>query len=284
MSAARESAPSGRWVVLSIKLILAGCFVVPLWLGVAAAFRPEGELFRFGDRLSLHTFIPAAPTLENFSSALNRPGFLRQIGNTLFVAITVASGAAALATLAAFPIARMRFRWREMIFVAILATIFIPFEAVLVPLYLVVRDFGLVDTWWGLMLPAMVSPVGVFLMRQAMMEVPVELDEAAMLDGAGAVEILRTAILPNVWPAVVTVWLFSFVTTWNWLLWPLAIIKSPDKQVIQVGILGYLQTVTRVPYADVFAATVLSIGPVLIAFLALQRFYVSGVAMTGINK
>jgi len=268
---------------LALRLGVAAAFLLPLWLGLAAAFRPEGETFRYGAELSWRILFPADPTLENFRAAVERDHLVRQVFNTYLVGLVQPTLTVALATLAAFPLARMRFVGREAVFFAVLATLFVPFEAVVIPMFLVVRDLGMLDSFRGLVLPWIASPLAVFLMRQAMLEVPKELDEAALIDGAGLWGILRVAILPNVWPAMVTVWLFTFVFVWDSFLWPLVVMDDPEKQVVQVGLVGFFTVLERVPYNAVFAAAFMAVGPVLVAFLFLQRFYVRGVALSGIK-
>jgi ABC-type glycerol-3-phosphate transport system permease component len=266
-----------------LGVLLLTMFLLPLWLGLAAAFRPDGETFRYGAELSWRIFFPTDPTLENFRAVIERENLVRQILNTYLVGFVQPTLTVALATLAAFPLSRMRFRGREALFFAILATMFVPFEAVVVPMFLVVRDLGLLDSFWGLVLPWVASPLAVFLLRQAMQEVPRELDEAAMVDGAGLLGVLRVAIIPNVWPAMVTVWLFTFVFVWDSFLWPLVVIDTPEKQVAQVGLASFLTVLERTPYNTVFAAAFMAVGPVLVAFIFLQRFYVRGVASSGIK-
>jgi len=279
-----KGALAARLGANALRILVAAVFLLPLLLGLASAFRPPGETFRYGAELSLWTFVPRSPTLENFRAAIEREYFLRQLANTLLVGITQATMTVVLATLAAFPLARMRFRGRPFFLFAILATLYLPFEAIVVPLFLVVRDLQLLDSFWGLVLPWVASPIGVFLLRQAMAEVPRELDEAALVDGASLFGVLRVAILPNVWPAMVTVWLFTFVFVWDYYLWPLVVIDDPAKQMVQVGIAGLFSVEQeRVAYGTAFAASALSVGPVLLAFLFLQRFYIKGVALSGIK-
>jgi ABC-type glycerol-3-phosphate transport system permease component len=283
-SAARRGGfVAGRVGVNVLRALLAAAFLLPLLLGLSAAFRPEAETFRYGAELSLWTFLPRSPTLENFQAALGRDFFLRQLANTLVVGAVQSTLTLALAVLAAFPLARMRFRGKEVLFFAILATLYLPFEAVLVPLFLVVRDLGMLDSFSGLVLPWVASPIAVYLLRQAMQEIPRELDEAALVDGAGLWGILRVVVVPNVWPAMVTVWLFTFVFVWDYYLWPLVVIDDPSKQMVQVSIAGLFNPQERAPYGTAFAAAALSAGPVLVAFLFLQRFYMKGVALTGIK-
>jgi ABC-type glycerol-3-phosphate transport system permease component len=268
---------------LACRLLVLLVFLLPFTMGLVAAFRPPGEIFRYGIDLSIHTLIPVKPTLDNFRAALQRPHFVRQILNTLAVGLVQPTVTAVLALFAAFALARMEFRGRDLIFIAVLATLFIPFEAIVVPMFLVVRDLGMQGTFAGLVLPWIASPLAVFLLRQAMMEVPCELDEAILIDGGGLLTLLMVAILPNVWPALVTVWLFTFIFVWDSYLWPLVVLSDPADQMAQIGLMGFFGEKEGIPYGTVFAASVLAVGPVLVVFLLLQHFYVRGIALTGLR-
>lgn len=275
---------STRWSGAAGRVALLAIFLLPIAMGVVAAFRPPSEIFRYGVDLSIHTFFPVEPTLDNFRAALARPSFVRQIANTFFVGLVQPTATAVLAFFAAFALARMSFQGRNTILIVIVATLFLPFEAMVVPMFIVVRDLGMQGNYLGLILPWIASPLAVFLLRQAMMEIPRELDEAVLVDGGGLWTVLRVAILPNVWPALVTVWLFTFVFVWDSYLWPLVVLDTPDEQMVQIGLIAFLgELKDGVPYGTVFASALLAIGPVLVVFGLLQRFYVRGITMTGIK-
>jgi ABC-type glycerol-3-phosphate transport system permease component len=158
------------------RLLVAAIFLAPLFLAFIAAFRPDQEMFRYGGQLSLYTFFPNQPTLANFDEIIHRAYFLRQIANTLFVGVVQSTLTVIVGVLAAFPLARMRFIGRDIIFFAILATMFVPFEAMVVPLFMLIRSMDMLNNYWGLMLPWISSPVAVFLLRQSMQEIPLDLD------------------------------------------------------------------------------------------------------------
>ena len=264
------------------KVLIAGLFLFPLLLGLTAAFRPDQEMFRFGGRLSVNTLIPAEPTLANFREVIARPDFVPQILNTVVLGVVQSTLTVIVALMAAFALGRMEFRGRDAIFFAILATVFVPFEAVVVPLFLVVRDLEMLNSFSGLLIPWIASPVAIFLLRQSIQQIPRDLDAAAMLDGAGLWELFKTVVLPNSWPAMTTVWLVTFIYVWDSFLWPLIVIDDPSRQLVQVGI-SSLFNPERVRYGLVFAGSVLAVGPVIVLFMFLQRFYVRSVASSGIK-
>lgn len=269
-------------VMAATRLFVAVLFLFPLVLGFIAAFRPDQEMFRYGGELSIYTFIPNEPTLANFTEIIQRPDFLRQIGNTAFVGVVQSTLTVIIGVLAAFPLARMTFVGRDLIFFSILATMFVPFEAIVVPLFMLVRSLDMLNSYWGLILPWIASPIAVFLLRQSMQELPRALDEAAIIDGANLWHLLRHVVVPNIFPAMVTVWIITFMYIWDSFLWPLVIINDPELQMVQIGI-SSLFNPERIRYGLVFAGSVLAIGPVLGLFLLLQRFYQRSVALTGIK-
>jgi ABC-type glycerol-3-phosphate transport system permease component len=273
-----ERMGAGRAIVLTALLVL---FALPFVMGVSGAFRPPSEMFRYGIHLSLYSFIPEHATLDNFRAALARPYFVQQIFNTLLIGLVQPTLTVFLAFFAAFALARMSFRFRGAVFAAVVATLFIPYEAIVVPMFLVVRDMGMQGSYLGLVLPWIASPLAVFMLRQAMMEVPRDLDEAILVDGGGLWTLMREAVFPNVWPAMITVWLFVFVFVWDSYLWPLVVLSDPAQQMAQIGLMGFFGEKDGVPFGIVFAATLLAIGPVVVVFLFLQRFYVAGIALTG---
>ena len=158
----RRTRRLSRAVALALVLL---AFLGPIMLMIVAALRRNQDIFRYGGALSWRTFLPSPATFDNLLAAAQLPGFITQLGNTVVLGIVQSTLTVILSVLAAFPLARMRFRGRGVVFYAILATMFVPFEALVVPLFLIVRDQGLLDSFWGLLLPWVASPVGVFLLR-----------------------------------------------------------------------------------------------------------------------
>jgi len=151
-----------------------------------------------------------------------------------------------------------------------------------VPLFMLIRSMYMLNNFWGLMLPWISSPVAVFLLRQSMQEIPIDLDEAAITDGANLFHLLRHVVIPNIWPTMVTVWLITFMYIWDSFLWPLVIMQQPEMQLVQIGVASLFNP-ERIRYGLVFAGSVIAIGPVLVLFILLQGFYQRSIAMTGIK-
>lgn len=275
--------PPARAMVRGMVVALAiAVFAIPLVILLSGSLRLNAEMFTYASRLSLFSFIPREPSLDAYRRVMALPNLPRQIANTVVLGLFLATASTATSTLAAYALARLRFRGQGAMFFLMLATLFIPIDTVLPPLTIVVRQLGLVDNFWGLSLPFVFSPMGVYLLRQAMLEVPVELDHAAALDGAGTWQVLCTAILPNIRPALAATWLLHFIVVWEWYLWPLTILRKDRLQLAQVAIAGLIDPLRSSDYALVFAAAVMTVLPAFVAFLLLQRFFTpSSIASAG---
>lgn len=264
------------------RLVLLLLFLLPIYLAVVSSFRPNGDIFRFGGSLSWHTFVPFPFTLSNFQTALGLPNFTIQMVNTAVLALVQATATVAIALLAAFALARIRFRGRGLVFYLILATMFLPFEALAAPLFLIVKDLGQLNSFWGLLLPWVAAPIAIFILRQAIADIPTSFDEAVMLDGGGLRHIFSVVVIPSVWPAMLTAWLTTFIYSWDSFLWPLIIIQDPTKQLAQVGIVSLINP-NEIDYGTLFAASMLVTIPVVVLFLFLQRYYQEGTVASGLK-
>jgi alpha-1,4-digalacturonate transport system permease protein len=185
-------------------------------------------------------------------------------------------------SMAAYAFAKYNFRGRDGLFVLTLAMIMIPLQVILIPIYLVVSSFGLVNTYWGMIIPAAATPTGVFILRQYMLTIPDELIEAARIDGAGEFRIFARIVLPLCRPALAVVGIFSILWRWNDFLWPLLIAQKEELYTLPVA-LALLNGQLVVPYNIVLAMSVMSIIPVLFMFIFMQRQIIQGIAQTGIK-
>jgi putative chitobiose transport system permease protein len=176
-----------------------------------------------------------------------------------------------LAALAAYPLARMTFRGRRVIFLAVLATTMIPEQVIVVPMFRIAAGLGLYDTLAGVVVPFSVSAFGVFMCRQAFMGVPAALEEAAVIDGASSFRIWWSVMLPLTAPTLATLALFSVIFAWSDLLWPLVILQSPERYTLPVAINGLLGTFATNPRVA-YAASVLALLPIVVVFIACQRW------------
>jgi multiple sugar transport system permease protein len=187
-----------------------------------------------------------------------------------------------LCSLAGYAFARLRFRGSGLIFLGILATLMVPFQVVMIPTLLIVKHLGIVDSLPALIVPNLVAPFGIYLLRQFFVSLPVEIEEAAIIDGAGRLRILFRILLPLMGPPLSTVAVLTFLSVWNDFLWPLVVTSSPNTMTIQLG-LATFQSAHFTRWPELMAGTVMSQLPVLILFIVGQRFFVSSIANTGIK-
>lgn len=271
----------GTYLVLGAIALL---MLLPLlWLFSTSLKSPMEDIFQYPPQ-----FIPEQPTLENFAKVWtdfgNRVSFLRYFWNSTLVAgLTVALNLL-FCSLAAYPLARLKFRGREVIFSLTVATIMIPFQIVMIPLYVLMVQLGLKGSYLGLILPALASAFGIFLMRQAFLGVPKELEEAARIDGCTELGIWWHIMMPAVRPALVTLAIFTFIGSWSDFLWPLIILDISDPQSLTLPIgVSLLADGRSLDWRLISAASVLSVLPVLLFFLMLQRYVVPTDAGSGVK-
>lgn len=218
---------------------------------------------------------PAQLTMHNFRSAWTGGSLFRPFVNSLIVTLVQATLNVLLAALAAYPLARMSFRGRDAIFVLILATLMIPEQVVVVPLFRTVVNLGLYDTLAAVVIPFAVSAFGIYLCRQAFVSIPKELEEAAQIDGASALTTWRQVMLPLAAPTLATLFVFSVIGAWSNLLWPLIVLQEQHNYTLPVALNQLLGVfATNVRYA--YAASVLALIPMIVVYVAMQRWLQRG--------
>ncbi len=253
--------------LLALAVLTVGPF---LWLLVTALKGGGENIFAYPPSLW-----PKQPTLSNFRQVWEAVPLGRYFFNSVVVAVASVALNLVLASLAAYPLARMRFRGREPLFVLILATMMIPLPVILIPLFVLAQRLGLLDSYAGLILPTAVSAFGIFLMRQAFLAIPKEIEEAAVIDGANSWQVFWQVMLPLTKPSLATLAIFVFVGAWGDFLWPLIVLKDPDLYTLPVGI-SYLAGTFSANWRLIAAGSVLSIIPIVLVFIGLQRFFIGG--------
>ncbi|MGJ4845327.1 MULTISPECIES: carbohydrate ABC transporter permease [unclassified Leifsonia] len=226
--------------------------------------------------------IPDNPSFAPYAELFQRVPFGQVIVNSLVIAVVSTLFQLVTSSMAAYVFARMPFRGRGAIFVLYLATMMIPFQVLIVPLFVEMKSLGLINTYAGAILPTVASAFGVFLLRQAISTVPYELDQAATLDGAGHFRVFFQIVLPLVRPALATLAVFGFLNTWNSFLWPLIILRDPLMQTLPVA-LSSLQGQYSTQWDVLMAGSVVSIIPMFALYLFAQKYIVQGVAGTGLK-
>lgn len=264
-------------------LLVAFFFAFPIIWSALSSLKSTDDIVKFRYPLTWWTFLPPFPTLENYYALFFQLNFQRALLNTVIASAGQVIIAVVTSTLAGYAFARLRFPLRNVLFGLLLVTAFIPLEVILVPLYEVVKGMGLVSTYPALFLPFACSPFGIYLMRQAFQSIPVELDDAARVDGASTLKIFWRIALPNVKPALATLVLIQFIWSWNAYLWPLVIIQDPSMQIAQVAIAGY-KSVPNFPLdGPLFAGVTVVTIPLVAIAIILQRYYVRGLMSSGIR-
>ena len=273
----------GWLAAVAILLLILTVFLGPYAWIVASSFKPQFEIFRDLNPISWATFIPANPTIANFVHLFVNRGVGRALINSAIVSSCQVGGTLILCTMAAYGLTRMRFRGANIVFGIVLMTFLLPIESLMVPLYMHVANLGLQDTLAGVFIPWIASPFGLFMLRQAFEDLPRELDEAATIDGAGHFRIFWSVILPNVHTTLATLALVTFLFSWNAFLWPLVVISSPRNQVIQLAIAQSVSIGQLPNWGETFAGATIATVPLIVLFLFLQRYFVRGIALTGVK-
>jgi len=264
------------------KLALAIVFVFPLAWMLLSSLRPVTEIFQYIFPFSLWTVVPVHPTLESYRHLLRDEPFGRYLANSLIVATCVAALDVVVSSMAAYAFARIRFPGRELLFFLVLAVMIIPFEALLVPLYLIVRWLGWVDSYAALIIPMVPRAFSIFLLRQFFRGLPQELDDAARIDGCRHWGIYWHIMLPLSRPVLLSVGLLAFQEMWGSFTWPLVATNSASMRVVQVAVATFGQG-DAIQYDKIFAALSLAAAVPIILFLMFQRFYVRGIATAGLK-
>jgi multiple sugar transport system permease protein len=229
------------------------------------------------------TVLPKTITWENYQEAWQRGKFLLAFANSTLVALVVTGCQIITSALAGYALARLKFRGRQALLLIVLTTLVIPFQILVVPIFLVLKWGHLVNTYGALILPTAANGFGIFLLRQYFLTVPVELEEAAALDGANRLQILSRVMLPLSRPALVTLFLFTFIAEWNDLFKPLVFTTKPELRTVQLALAEFQEQFTN-NWSLLMAAVVIATVPVVVVFLFGQRQFVQGIAATGIKN
>lgn len=281
-----QAAPSQRrnqrladglaFTILSLGAIF---WLIPfLWM-VMSSFKTLPEIYAYPPTLfSRYLMWP------NYVEAWQRMPFARFFFNSTYISIAVVIGQLFTCSIAGYAFARLRFPGRDLIFFGYIATMMVPFAVIMIPLFILMRSIGWVDTHRALIIPALFSPWGTFLMRQFMLTLPKELEDAARIDGCSFFAIYWRIVLPLCRPVLATLGIFTFLGHWNEFLWPLIIINSMDLRTLPLGLAAFqAMSMIKTPWHLIMAAATFSVIPVIIVFLFGQKYYVQGIATTGLK-
>lgn len=254
----------------------AGVMLFPFLWTVITSITPDGNLS------SGPTLVVQDPTLDAYRQLLDAVPMWRIVVNSLWIATAATILQLITGAMAGYAFARLQFRGKTIVFGFYLATLMVPLQVLVVPLFIQMKTLNLQDTYAALLAPSLASAFGVFLLKQAIDSVPRDFDEAATLDGAGHLRIFTTIIVPLIRPALATVAVFAFMSSWNSFLWPLVVIRSPELMTLPLG-LSTLQGQFTTEYDVVMAGSVFSIVPIAVLYLLAQRHIIAGFAHTGLK-
>lgn len=267
--------PIGKAVIFIITLILAILTVFPLLWMLSSAFKSP-------DEVGSTSLIPALPTLSNFTYVFTQVPFLLYMFNSFFVALTVTVVALLFHSMAAYALSWLRFPGRDAIFVGIFSTFLVSLPIILVPLFILVKMLGLLNSYGGLIIPALFNAFGIFLLRQFYITIPKELGEAAILDGCSHWQVYWYLILPLSKPIMAALAVFFFLANWNSFLWPLTIVSDQNLWLVQQGIAAFQQQYSSA-WNYIMAASTVAAIPTLILFFVFQKQLVQSVKSSGLK-
>ena len=274
----RSSRTTSRWLLFASVLVLTALILLPVIIIVLTAFKPAAEVNTYPP-----TLMPDTWTLDNFSRIFSDLPFGRLFVNSFIFAGGVTMFALVFDSLAAYALARLDFRGNRLLLIVIIASLMIPFQATLIPVYQLVAHLGWVDTYGGMIIPRAADAFGIFFLRQFFISLPRDLDNAARIDGAGELRVFWNIILPNAIPALLTLAIFTFINNWNDLLWPLVFTTTPEMGTITSGLTLLTGPSGIIPYGTMMAGSLIAVLPLALMFLAMQRRFIEGVATTGLK-
>ena len=248
-----------------------------LWLLGTSLKSPTEDVFG-----SLLHILPQSPTLANFQTVWRDYPFSRYLFNSTAIGFLTVSLNLLFCSLAAYPLARLTFRGRDTLLAVIVATLMIPFQIVMIPLYILTVQLGLRNTYLGVIFPGLASAFGIFLLRQAFQAVPKELEEAARIDGCQELGIWWHIMIPAVRPSLVTLAIFVFIGSWSDFLWPLIVLDQPDYFTLPLGV-AKLASALSLDWRLIAAGSIIAIAPIIIVFTFVQRYIIPTEAGSGVK-
>jgi multiple sugar transport system permease protein len=266
-------------IAVNVALVAgAAVTLVPLLWMISASFMPSGQA-----NSEPPVLLPTTPTLANYRALFTRINVARNFENSAILAFSVTAGSLLFNSMAGYAFAKLRFRGRERMFAFLIGALAIPVQVAMLPLFLIIKSLGLINTLWGVIIPGLSGIFGIFLIRQYARSVPDEVLEAARLDGAGEFRIYWKIVLPLLRPILVTLALFTFLGSWNDFLWPLVVLTDGSRHTLPVALANLVGEHIQ-DTEMMMAGAVLTVFPVLLLFFLLQRYYVRGIMLGGVKE
>src|SRR5665648_1291606 len=278
MLGTKRSAASKRLLYIVVTLGFVAVVTPFVWM-ILGSFKPQAELLRVPP-----TWWPETPTLDNYRTLFSKESFPRYFLNSTVVAVVITVANVTFCSMVGYALAKLRFRGKNLVFTLVMGTLMVPGMVTFVPLFVLVANLGMVDTYPGLILPFLVTPFGVFLMRQFIIELPDDLLDAGRIDGAGELRIFRETVLPLCGPGLATLGILTFLGSWNNFLWPLVVAQTQEHYTLPVALALFSKNQQTIPnYGLLLAGATVVVVPVLVVFLIFQRRFIEGIASTGIK-
>jgi len=271
MDSARQRERMTRVLLYALLVLGAALALVPMVWMVSASLMPSGEASSFPPH-----FFPSRPTLEHYTDLFTRLNLGRYLLNSAFVALVVTSASLIINAMAGYAFAKLRFRGRDRLFRVLSTGLVLPVQVAMLPLFLLLKNMGLINTYWGVIIPGLASIFGIFLVRQYALAIPDEMLDAARVDGASEFRIFWSIVVPGIMPILATLSIWTFLATWNDFMWPLIVLSDASHYTLPVA-LANLSGEHVQDTELMMAGSVLTVIPVMLVFLFLQRYYIQGV-------
>jgi multiple sugar transport system permease protein len=267
-----------NWGLNLVLILIALLIMAPFWWVLVTSFLSYDDAFSLPPK-----WIPTSITFENYHEVFNLIPFGRMVLNSLKISTIITVGAVTTSTMAAYAFARLRFPGRNILFLIFLAALMVPQQVTVIPVFVLMRHFHLLDTHEAVYLPALINVFGIFLLRQFFLTIPRDLEDAARIDGAGHLRILWQIIVPLASPAIAALSIFIFQGAWNDFFWPNILLFSQDKMTLPVGLVALQGSYGGGPVIYIFAGLSMVLVPLLILFAFTQRTLTQSIAMTGLK-
>jgi multiple sugar transport system permease protein len=266
-----------KWISYVVLALGAFIMIVPFLWSISTSLKLPAEVFAWPPQ-----WIPAPPRLDAYLEVFSGISFGKNLYNTFVISIAVSIGQLMTCSMAGYAFAKLRFPGRNTFFIAYLATMMVPGVVIMIPNFVVMRHLGWLDSHKALIIPALTSAYGTFLMRQFFLTFPSELEDAAKLDGCNPITFYWHILLPNSKPILATLGVFTFQNMWNDFLWPLIILNSQEKRTLQVG-LSYLQNANYADWTLLMAGSVITMLPLIVLFFFAQRYFIQSIKLSGLK-
>lgn len=266
-----------KFLKYTLLLIIAFIFLFPIFWVLVSSLKPQSELFTYP-----LTILPHRLTLENYVNAFASGDFITYYKNSIFVSVVATLVTITINVMAGYALSKFWFRGRDLIFYIMVGTLMIPLQAIMIPIFLLLKNMGLLNSLWGIIIPPAATPTGVFLARQYLQTIPDSFIEAARIDGAGEFRIFTMIIVPLAKPIIATIAIFSFMWRWNDFLWPFIVISAKKKMTLQLALSNFVGQF-QINWGNLLAMTVVTMIPMIVVFLVLQKYFVKGLTAGGVK-